>query len=162
MIDNNNSNEINGDYTKKTPDPAPLIDISEPEVVIPKTESVDNMRVLLVEDDPLLRNLLSMKLQKSEISHTFCNSGLEAMDMVKEYDPTVIILDLMLPGKNGLEVLKEIREDSKYKETPVVIFSNKDDDSDRATAHDLGVEHFLIKATTDLSELLSLIIKLDN
>lgn len=137
-----------------------LFDFSESEsgTNVIKTNAQHQLKLLVVEDDPLLRNLLSIRLEKSNIQYHFCHSGLDAVKIMLEYRPTVVLLDLMLPGKNGIEVLAEIRELPLIAKTPVIIFSNKDDDAERAKASALGVTDFLVKATTDLSTLIGLII----
>lgn len=136
-----------------------VFDFSESDKNITTSLAAPHLRLLVVEDDLLLRNLLTMRLQKSVIPFEFCASGLDAYAKVLEYKPTIIILDLMLPGKNGLEVLSEIRSGSDTKNIPVIIFSNKDDEKERARAAELGVTAFLVKATTDLSDLVALILE---
>ncbi len=120
---------------------------------------IKDVRLLVIEDDPLLRNLLSIRLQKSGIEHQFWNSGTDAVAGILEYKPTVIILDLMLPGKHGMDVLSDMRDIPSVSDTPVIIFSNKDDDGERARAETLNVKDFMVKATTDLSDLVNLILK---
>lgn len=125
-----------------------------------ETSSVSQkeIRVLVVEDDPLLRNLLSVRLTKSKIPYYFCHNGNEVLHTALHYKPTLVILDLMLPGKNGIDVLNEMRQRPEFRETPVVVFSNKDNDEDKKKAKMLGVDDFLIKAMTDLNDLVTLII----
>lgn len=136
-----------------------VFDFSESNENINVSDIASNLRLLVVEDDSLLRNLLSMRMQRANIEHQFCNSGALANAAILEYKPTVVILDLMLPEKNGLEVLEEMRNNAETADIPVIVFSNKDDEPDRAKAKALGVEDFLIKATTDLSKLITLVIK---
>jgi DNA-binding response OmpR family regulator len=120
---------------------------------------IKDVRLLVIEDDPLLRNLLSIRLQKSGIEHQFWNSGSDAVAGILEYKPTIIILDLMLPGKHGMDVLSDMRDIPSVSDTPVIIFSNKDDDEERSRAKTLNVKDFMVKATTDLSDLITLILK---
>ncbi len=124
-----------------------------------KPADIKDVRLLVIEDDPLLRNLLSIRLQKSGIEHQFWNSGTDAVAGILEYKPTIIILDLMLPGKHGMDVLADMRDIPSVSDTPVIIFSNKDDDGERARAQTLNVKDFMVKATTDLSDLVNLILK---
>ncbi len=133
------------------------IDITEKSSV-PTTNTSSDMRILVVEDDPLLRNLLSVKFTKSKIKHLFCHNGNEVLNSALGYKPTLIILDLMLPGKNGIDALHELRQKTDFNNTPVIIFSNKDNDDDRKKAKLLGVDDFLVKAMTDLNDLVNLII----
>lgn len=136
-----------------------MFDFSESDKNVVKSVGEHTLRLLVIEDDLLLQNLLSLRLSKSNIQFQFCRSGLEAIAKITEYRPTIVLLDLMLPGKNGLEVLAELRALPEIAATPVIIFSNKDNDEERAKAASLGVTSFLVKATTDLSTLIDLIIE---
>jgi DNA-binding response OmpR family regulator len=148
----------NSFFTEKKQDKN-LIDITEKSVLPVVGEKNKEIRVLVIEDDPLLRNLLSVRLTKGGIPYYFCHNGNDALVSAYQYKPTVIILDIMLPGKNGIDVLNEMRQIPEFSKTPVIIFSNKDNDSDRKKAKMLGVETFLIKAMTDLNDLIKLIIE---
>ena len=136
-----------------------MFDFTESDKNVIKTIGEHTLRLLVVEDDLLLRNLLSLRLSKSNLQYQFCHSGLDAIPKILEYRPTIVLLDLMLPGKNGLEILAELRALPEIAATPVIIFSNKDDDGERGKAAALGVNNFLVKATTDLSTLIDLIIE---
>ncbi len=139
-----------------------LFDISEISVAPTDQYAGDKkIKVMVVEDDPLLRSLLSVRLAKSKIPYQFCHNGNDAKDMAIKYEPTIIILDIMLPGKNGLDVLKELRALPKFAQTPVVVFSNKDNGEDKNLAYSLGVKHFLVKAMTDLNDLVRIILESD-
>lgn len=134
-----------------------ILDITENSKPLTKVDS-EEVRVLLVEDDSLLRNLLSIRFTKGNIPYQLCHNGNDVLNTILEYKPTIIILDLMLPGKNGLDVLTEIREVPSLIKIPVIIFSNKDSDEDRQRAKSLGVDTFLIKAMTDLNDLVNVIV----
>jgi len=133
-----------------------IIDISEEKPTIFK-DPTKEMRILVVEDDPLLRNLLAIRLEKSQIPCRFSNDGKNAVNDIKDYKPTLLILDLMLPEKDGFTVLKEIKAESELAQIPVIVFSNKDSDEDKKRAKDLGASAFLVKAMTDLSDLVKII-----
>lgn len=124
----------------------------EPEILTEDASVPDpgSPKVMVVEDDPLLRNLLSVKLSSTHCPYMFANDGTQAVDLIRKFGPDIIILDLMLPGKDGFEVLEEIKQDDKLKKIPVVIFSNKNSEQDRSRAQQLGVERFYVKAMTDL------------
>ncbi len=153
-------NNINQPTTEKSNDSEKLtLDISEPVTIPSDSNLVEKIRVLIIEDDPLLGNLLSTKFAKSEIIYQFCSNGADAMNMILQFKPTVVILDIMLPGKNGLDVLKEIRDYNELNDLPVIIFSNKDNDADRKLARSLGSDTFLVKAMTNLNELVNIILE---
>ncbi len=137
-----------------------IFDFSESESHIQNSKAAPHLRLLVVEDDSLLRNLLSIRLQKSNIQFDFCVSGNDAISSIIEYKPTVVILDLMLPGRNGMEILSDIRNNPEIASIPVIIFSNRDDDKDKQKAKELGVDVFLTKVMTDLSELIAHVIEL--
>lgn len=129
------------------------IDITPAEVAV----SATGIRVFIVEDDPLLRNLLSLKLDKSKFPYEFSKDGINVLPTMKQFKPDVIVLDLMLPGRSGFEVLTEIKADQNLQSIPVIIFSNKDTPEDKQRAQELGARGFYVKAMTDLSELVEMI-----
>lgn len=117
------------------------------------------IRVYAVEDDPLLRNLLAIKFQKSNVPFEISVDGEDIVNKIKAFRPQIVILDLMLPGKDGFELLEEIRNDSNVSNIPVIIFSNKDSVADRKRADELGASGYYVKAMTDLSDLMNTIEK---
>lgn len=119
--------------------------------------STKGVRVFVVEDDPLLRNLLSIKLDKTSFPYEFSVNGDNVLQPMRQFNPDVIILDLMLPGKSGFEILEEVKSDPGLQDTPVIVFSNRDSQEDRAMAAQLGAAAFYVKAMTDLSELIETI-----
>lgn len=112
------------------------------------------IKVLIVEDDPLLANLLSIRLEKASFPYHVNATGKDVLADLAEFDADVVILDLMLPGTSGFQVLEEIRQSDKYKNLPVFIFSNRDSNEDKKKATDLGVSGFYVKAMTNLSDLI--------
>lgn len=129
------------------------IDISDPISSDQASISGNGLRVFVVEDDPLLRNLLTHKFEQSNIPFVFNNDGMRVPEQMQQFKPTVLILDLMLPGKSGFDVLTEIQSISSLQDIPVVVFSNRDNPEDRQRAKALGVTSFSVKAVTSLSEL---------
>jgi len=114
-----------------------------------------NKKVLIVEDDSFLQGLVSRKLKSEEFDVFVAPS---AQDALKILDggllPDLVLLDLLLPGIDGFEFLKKFREDLKFKNTPVIVFSNLSEEKDMQKAKDLGITDFLIKANFTLDELL--------
>lgn len=125
------------------------INIITPEVIMP----IGGLRVYIVEDDPLLSNLLSIRFTKSSFPHEFNHDGENCLPAIKQFKPDVIILDIMLPKKSGFDILAEIRADFTLDRIPVIMFSNRDGQEDRQKALDMGANSFKVKAMTDLSEL---------
>lgn len=131
--------------------------------ITPHQSEVDGggKRVLVVEDDQLLRNLLSAQLERSLFAHKFNVTGHNVLEDVQSFRPDVIILDLHLPGINGLEILEELKNTSETKTIPVLIFSNQDSPEERQKAAALGAAGFYVKAMTDLTDLVELITTLE-
>lgn len=102
--------------------------------------------ILLVEDDPFLKDLMSMQFAKNGLCVIHAMSGEEALDKLKSITPEIIILDILLPGKNGLEVLKEIKTAEKTKHIPVLVVSNFSNEGYIQQVNDLGADAYLIKA----------------
>ncbi len=115
------------------------------------------LRVLVIEDDPLLRTILSTKLDQEQCPYMFSSDGDGAYELAQQFSPDVIVLDLMLPHKNGFEVLAQLKADPKLAPIPVIVFSNKSSAEDKAEAAKLGAADFLVKALTDLSQLVALL-----
>jgi CheY-like chemotaxis protein len=118
-----------------------------------------DLKVLLVEDDTLLQTLLSDKFQESGVRFTVCKDGGNVKNLAVTFQPSVIILDLMLPVVNGFEVLTQLKNHphQSVRNIPVIAFTNKDTQVDRKKAADLGAVDFRVKALTDLDDLIDLI-----
>jgi DNA-binding response OmpR family regulator len=129
-----------------------VIDISSP-VAANQTGT----RVFVVEDDSLLQNLLATRFEKSGLAYEIATNGNELVEKVIAFKPQILILDLMLPGEDGFDLLKKLKTNLMTAAIPVVIFSNRDSQADRKLATDLGATGFYVKAMTDLSELLEII-----
>jgi DNA-binding response OmpR family regulator len=115
----------------------------------------NNPRVFFVEDDMLLHNLLETKFEQSGFNCSFSIDGKDVVSHVQSFQPDVIVLDIMLPGVSGLDILAELKQSADTKHTPVIMFSNRDEQSDRILAESLGAEGFYVKALTDLSDLVA-------
>ena len=101
------------------------------------------MRLLIVEDEEDLRSILKKKLMKEHYTADVCGNGLDALDYINMADYDGIILDIMLPGIDGLELLKKIREEGN--DTPVLFLTARDGIEDRVKGLDLGADDYLVK-----------------
>lgn len=101
------------------------------------------MRILVVEDEPKLNELIVKRLRMEHYSVDACLDGREAMDYLAcaEYD--AVVLDIMLPGASGFEVLKSIR--AKQDRTPVLFLTALDTVDDRVAGLDAGADDYLVK-----------------
>nr|WP_300323542.1 response regulator transcription factor [uncultured Anaerostipes sp.] len=101
------------------------------------------MRLLIVEDETDLRNILKKRLEKENYSVDACEDGLEAMDYIDMTSYDGMILDIMVPGKDGLEILKEVRQ--RGDDTPILMLTARDGIEDRVKGLDLGADDYLVK-----------------
>lgn len=101
------------------------------------------MRILVVEDEPKLNELIVKKLKLEHYTVDACLDGIDALDYLRcaEYD--TVVLDIMLPGISGLEVLKTLR--TQEKRTPVLLLTARDSIEDRVAGLDLGADDYLVK-----------------
>lgn len=99
-------------------------------------------RVLIIEDDAKIRMLLKEYLEGNDFEVITLADGNNALDFINSESPDIVILDIMLPGKNGLEVLKEIRQKNSI---PVVMLTAKGEDADRIVGLELGADDYLPK-----------------
>lgn len=99
-------------------------------------------KVLIIDDDLNLRELLAEYLSEYGFEIFFHEDGNEVINKISTVQPEIIILDIMLPVKNGIEVLREIRN-SLF--TPVIMLTAKSDDTDRIVGLELGADDYLTK-----------------
>lgn len=116
-------------------------------------------KVLIIEDYTSIANLYSMVLQKSGYTVQIAGTGRQALEMVLSFRPDVILLDIMIPDIDGIEVLKTIRHDPKYKDVQplVLVTSNvlQEDISDQAALY--GADGYVVKANIENKELVTIV-----
>lgn len=100
------------------------------------------MHLLLIEDDQGIITPLRMYLEQSGHTVVVCSDGREAIDVWKKENPGLIILDINLPWKNGIEICREIRETSR---TPIIILSARESEDDKVTLLELGADDYVSK-----------------
>jgi len=117
----------------------------------------DKPTILLVEDDPFLSSILQLKLEKENFKSIRAADGEEALNLLTEQGikPDAILLDLILPKKNGFEVLETIRQDPTLEKLPVIIISNLGQPSDIDRGKALGVIDYFVKAKLSVDELVN-------
>lgn len=103
------------------------------------------VKVLLVEDDDNLRKMYKAKLLKEGYQIIAIDNGSEAVDTAFKERPDIILLDIMLPGIDGFEVLAELRADPMTMETPVIFLTNYGDAINQERGLGEGAEQFLLK-----------------
>lgn len=101
------------------------------------------MRILVVEDEKDLRNIIKKRLVREHYSVDTCGDGEEALDYMEMTSYDGVLLDIMLPGKDGFAVLKEVRQMGNN--TPILLLTARDGIEDRVKGLDLGADDYLIK-----------------
>lgn len=79
--------------------------------------------VLVVDDEPMTRNLLRMMLSYAGYRIYEAEDGVDALEKIKQYTPDIVILDVMMPNMDGIDVCKQIRQDKSTVELPVIMLS---------------------------------------
>lgn len=98
--------------------------------------------ILIADDEPEIRNILKLYLEKDGYHVLEAKDGVSALKLIKSNDISLAILDIMMPGLDGYQVLKKIREENNM---PVVFLSAKDTDNDKILGLDLGADDYLSK-----------------
>jgi DNA-binding response OmpR family regulator len=110
-------------------------------------------KILIIEDDQSIYNVYSaeLKLRGYEVEHEA--DGMNAMDSIEKFEPDLILLDIILPGRNGLEILEEIVEREDLQDIKVLMVTNYGNDSNVKKALELGAEDYILKYNIVPSEL---------
>ena len=103
-------------------------------------------KILIVEDDKFLRELMVRKLSQENFQITEAVDGEEGVRKIKEVIPDMVLLDLILPGIDGFEVLAKIKEDPSTVSVPVIVLSNLGQREDVERGMKLGAIDYLVKA----------------
>lgn len=109
-------------------------------------------KILIVEDDQFLVKVYSTKLSSEGFEIEMATTGDEALTKATNLKPVLILLDIMLPGQNGFEVLKSLKKGKSTKTIPVIILSNLGQGSDVEKGLALGADDYLIKTNLSINE----------
>lgn len=102
-------------------------------------------RILVAEDDPDIGSLLEHYLRKAGFMATIVTSGRDVMPQIKREAPDLVVLDLMLPGLDGLQVCRAIRADANTAAIPIIMLTAKAEESDRIVGLELGADDYITK-----------------
>jgi CheY-like chemotaxis protein len=112
-------------------------------------------KVLAVEDDLFLKELLAGKFPDDEFDVLYASNGDEALSIAMTEIPDIILLDILLPGMSGYEVLEKLKNDETTKHIPVVILSNFGQKEDIEKGKALGATDYLVKANNSLDAIVA-------
>lgn len=118
------------------------------------------MKILLVEDDKFFREFYAQKLREKGVEVFQAGDGEEGIRKVAEITPDIILLDLIMPNKDGFQVLEELSKSDTTKNIPVLVFSTLGQDEDIEKAKALGARGYINKSFFDFEALYSKIMEL--
>jgi len=110
-------------------------------------------KILLVEDDVMIVRMYQRKLELEGFKVFLAFNGEEGLEILKKEKPDIILLDIMMPKMNGIEMLKALKKNPATKNIPVIILTNLGDRPEDVTkAKELGAKDYWVKATVSLKE----------
>lgn len=104
-----------------------------------------NQRILIIEDEAHIQELLKYNLEKSGFQVSLAENGLEGLDEAIRGKYDLILLDLMLPGLDGLEICKRLRADKQTRRTPIIMLTAKGEEFDKVLGLELGADDYITK-----------------
>jgi two-component system phosphate regulon response regulator PhoB len=102
-------------------------------------------KILIVEDDPDIRELLRFNLEKAGYTIFLAEDGEKAFTLARKHVPDIILLDLMLPGVDGLEVCRTLKKDPELQRIPIIMVTAKGEEMDRVVGLELGADDYVVK-----------------
>jgi len=120
------------------------------------------MKILLIEDDKFFREFYASKLKQKNIEVDQAADGEEGMNKILASRPDLVLLDLIMPNKDGFEVLEEMQQKKLTSEIPVLVFSTLGSQQDIQKARELGAKGYINKSFFDFDKLFNRILELGN
>ena len=115
-----------------------------------------NLKILIVDDDTFLLNMYSVKFTKNNFEVTTSVNSQDVLEKLKNgYVPDIILLDIVMPGMDGLQLLEKIRKENLLPNATTIMLTNQSDTGDIDRAKSLGINGYIVKATTIPSEVIS-------
>jgi CheY-like chemotaxis protein len=122
-------------------------------------DPAEGVRVLVVDDDDVIRQLICVNLELEGFEVHMAVDGLDALEKVREVDPAVVTLDIMMPRLDGWDAAARLRSDPETAHVKVVLLSARAQEADLKRGSRLGVDHYLTKPF-DPDELISVVRRL--
>jgi len=116
-------------------------------------------KILIVEDEEILSDLLQKRLKKEGYGVLLARNGEEGLKMIKETEPDLVLLDIIMPKMSGFQVMEEMNKEENLKKIPVIIISNSGQPVEIGRAQELGAKDWLIKTEFDPEEVLKKVVK---
>lgn len=119
-----------------------------------------NYKILLVDDDKFLLDMYSNKFTKDGFEVKTALSGQDALDKLKDFNPDIVMADIVMPGMDGLELMENIKKDNLVPEAILIMLTNQGDSYDIEKAKSLKLHGYIVKATSIPSEVVSEVLKI--
>lgn len=103
------------------------------------------IKILLVDDEPDITEFLSYNLTKNNYSVQIASDAKQAMDLARTFKPHLFVLDIMMPGKSGIELCKDLRKDESFKDSLIVMLTARQEDHMQINALDVGADDYITK-----------------
>lgn len=113
------------------------------------------MKILIIEDDPFFQKYFSTKLQENGFEVVVSADGEDGLNKIKEIKPNLVLLDMILPKKDGFEILKTLNTDNIIQTLPIIVFSTLGQETDVQKAIKLGAKDFINKSFFDFDKILT-------
>ncbi len=112
------------------------------------------MKILIIEDEEVLAKVIQEKLERTGDDVAVAADGNAAITVAQSFLPDIIVLDLLLPKRNGFEVLQILKADQQLKMIPVIVVSNLGEESDIKRALSLGAVDYYVKSEHPINEII--------
>ena len=109
-------------------------------------------KIVIVEDEEALARVLKEKFESEDFTVELAMDGKVALPIIQKTQPDLVLLDLMLPKRDGIDILKDIKSDRELEHLPVIVLSNLDGDEDIKQAIALGAKDYFVKSQHPIKE----------
>jgi len=103
-------------------------------------------KIAIIEDDAAIHQMYRMKFETEGFDVQLASNGKSGIELVKKFNPDIVLLDLQMPEVDGLEALRAIRASKQNKQTPVIILTNLGEEESPKELKDLGANGYIVKA----------------
>lgn len=111
-------------------------------------------QVLIIEDDLFLLKAYGIKCKKEGWEAILLSEGAQAIDYLNKPPPDVVLLDIMLPGTSGFQILEDLRKNDQWKSVPVFVLTNLSEKKDRERARELGATEYIVKSDSKIDDII--------
>jgi len=112
-------------------------------------------KILIVEDDSFIRDIYQVRFSQEDFEVVATEDGIVAIEKLKEFTPDIILLDIIMPMMDGLDVLREIKKEDRLKDIPVIMLTNISEKESVDEGREIGANDYLIKSNFTPSEVVS-------